>query len=240
MNTILRRGWAGSLALAGPLVALAVPTGAAGQSPATAAYTWVLQQNATHAREWLAAKDFKSLAQAAGNLKLLADRLRARSSDAGWQAAAGQLAQASSTLQTAAQTSDAAAANSALDELAKAIAALPGAPAGAASPAAAPAGNLRALMLLMDAIRGDAKVALLTGQPAAAKQAGLVLADLGQSVAAARPASGLTAEQWNELAGAYVAAAEALARAPANDATAIRPVFKAVAERCDGCHEQRN
>lgn len=60
---------------------------AAESDPALAALHAVLGKNIGHAREWLEASDFKSLAQSGNGLQLLTEMLRARSDDPAWQAA---------------------------------------------------------------------------------------------------------------------------------------------------------
>src|SRR5947208_702901 len=66
-----------------------------------------LAKNTSHARDWLDQKDYKSLAQSAGGLQLLAELLKARSDDAAWQAALGNAVAATSAVQAAARDEDA-------------------------------------------------------------------------------------------------------------------------------------
>ena len=62
-----------------------------------------LAKGASHARDSLDQKDFKSLAQSAGSLHLLAELMQARSDAPTWQAAAGKIVSATSDIQAAAK-----------------------------------------------------------------------------------------------------------------------------------------
>src|SRR5437773_8434807 len=119
----------------------------------SAALHAALAKNVGHAREWLDQKDFKSVAQSAGGLQLLADLLKARSDDAAWQAALGNVVTAASSIQSAARDEDAAKCRTALESLEKAVAAAATLqPTGKPQPLArAPA--IRSLMLTMDAMQ---------------------------------------------------------------------------------------
>jgi hypothetical protein len=74
-----------------------------------------LANNLLHAREWLEQKDYKSLAQTAGNLQLLAELQKSRSDDKLWQEAVGNVLSAASDVQAAAKAEDAAKCKAALD-----------------------------------------------------------------------------------------------------------------------------
>src|SRR6476661_3962770 len=86
----------------------------------SAALHAALLKNIGHAREWLDQKDFKSVAQSAGGLQLLAELLQARSDDAAWLAAATNLISAVTSVQAAAKDEDAVKTKSALESLEKA------------------------------------------------------------------------------------------------------------------------
>src|SRR6478672_1211685 len=79
-----------------------------------------LAKNIQHAREWLDQADYKSLAQSAGGLQLLAEMLKARSDDAAWQAATGKIVSAAGDVQAAARSDDPVRCKAALDSLEKA------------------------------------------------------------------------------------------------------------------------
>jgi cell division protein FtsN len=151
-------------------------------------------------------KDYKSLAQSAGGLQLLAELLKARSDDAAWQAASGNVVAAATAVQAAAREEDAGKCKLTLENLEKAASAAaaikPTGPAQSLSRAPA----IRPLMLTMDAIQADAKIALLTGNVEAAKKQAHVLAELARLVSNSR-----TTEQWHSLAGDFVSAATAAA-----------------------------
>src|SRR5437773_2551531 len=125
----------------------------------TAALHAALAKNVGHAREWLEQGDYKSLAQSAGGLQLLTDVIKSRSDDAAWQAAVGNVASAAGEVQNAARSEDPAKCKAALEALEKAASA-----AAALKPTGQPqslarAPAIRSLMLTMDAIQADAKVA---------------------------------------------------------------------------------
>src|SRR5262245_61044836 len=159
-----------------------------------AALNVALQKNIAHSREWLDQKDFKSVVQSAGALHLLAELLKARSDDSAWQAATTNLIAAANSIQTAARDEDISKCKSALDSLDKASAATTSLkPTGKPQPLErAPA--IRPLMLILDALQGDVKVAMLTGNVEAARKQAFVLAELGKLVSNSR-----NTDQWSSL-----------------------------------------
>ncbi len=217
-------------------VALLFPAAAVSAESAeaiAAALNAALQKNIAHSREWLDQKDFKSVVQSAGALHLLADLLKARSDDPAWQAATTNLITVANIIQSAARDEDSAKCKSALDSLEKASSALTSLkPTGTLQPLErAPA--IRPLMLTLDALQGDAKVAVLTGNVEAARKQAFVLAELGKLVSNSR-----NTDQWSSLAGDFVSAATTAANSTASDPKVVRQQFRAVAERCDACHEK--
>jgi hypothetical protein len=192
-----------------------------------------IDRNIAHAQGWLEADDFKSLAQAAGGLELLAAVLKSQSDDGQWQAAADRVQKAAQTVMSTAQSQDAAAARDALTTLAAATAAMAKLrPAG--QPLPPPKANLRSVMLLMDGMRGEAKIALIAGNAEKAKNQAHVLSELGRVVSNLR-----SGERWARLAGDFTEASLAAARSPAADSAELRPLLKAVSLRCDACHDNR-
>jgi hypothetical protein len=191
-----------------------------------------LHRNTEHAARWLDERDYKSLAQSAGGLQLLAALLRAKSDDPAWQAAFSETIEKITALQSAARSEDDTQCKAALAALQKSLTiADKSSPTGKPLPAPkAPA--LRQLMLTMDGIQADAKVALLSGQSAAAKQQAQVLAELATLVATSK-----STEQWSVLSADFVKACEAAAGSPETDTKTIRPLFRTIAERCEACHE---
>jgi len=219
------------------LVLIALPIGGFAAEPeasVTAALHAALAKNVEHARDWLDQKDFKSLAQSAGGLQLLAEVTRAKSDDAAWQAALGKVVEKAGELQTVARgEEDLAQCRSALDSLDSAVKGAAGlSPNGKPQSLSRPPA-IRPLMLTIDAIQGDAKKALLTGQVEAAKKQTHVLAELGKLVSNSR-----TTEGWSSLAGDFTAAATAAATSNESDPKLVRQHFRAVAERCEACHEK--
>jgi hypothetical protein len=190
-----------------------------------------------HARKWLDEGDFKSLSQSAGGLQLLIEVLRSQSDDAAWQEAISKLSDASKELQTAAVTGDPALCRAKLDALQMATAAAENvAPVG--NRLSSPRATILPLMLLIDGVYADAKIAVLTGRAGDAKKHAYVLAELGRVVSNA-PSSGRTAEKWSELSSGFVEEALAAARSPAEDTQAVRQLLRAVSKRCDACHDTR-
>jgi len=192
----------------------------------------VLVKNVGHAREWLQQSDFKSLAQSAGGLQLLAELTKSQSDDAAWQAALGNVISTVGEIQAAARSEDLAASKVALAGLEKAVSA-----AAALEPTGQPQvlprpPAIRSLMLTMDAIQGDAKVALLTGNVEAGKKQAGALAELARLVSNSR-----NTPQWTALAGDFAKAAIDAATATETDPKAVRQLFRGVAQRCEACHE---
>lgn len=192
-----------------------------------------IDRQAEHARGWLEAGDFKSLSQSAGSLDLLAAVLAAQSDDGPWQAAAGRVLEQARSLRAAAQGENAASAKAALESLTAAnLAASKLQPTG--QPLPPPKSNLRALMLLLDGLRGEAKIALIVGNPEKAKNQARVLSQLGPLVSNLQ-----SCERWSKLSQDFTDASLAAARSTATDAAELRPLLKAVSQRCDACHDTR-
>jgi len=193
-----------------------------------------LTKNIGHARNWLDQADYKSLNQSAGGLQLLAALLKARGDDAAWQAALGKVEAAVAEVQAAAKSEDAGNCRSALDSLEKsatAVAAMK--PSGQPlSPPRAPA--IRPLMLVMDSLYADAKIALLSGNVEGAKKQAFVLAELGGLVSNSRKD-----ERWLSLAGEFTKAASTAAASAETDPQTVRQLLRGISQRCEACHEIR-
>jgi cytochrome c556 len=215
--------------------------GSAAESDTTSALKAALTKNVGHARQWLDERDYKSLAQSTGGLALLAELLKAKSDDAAWQAAVGNVLARASELQAAARgEEDLARCQAALKALEAAAAAVEKiTPTG--QPLALPKGpGIRLLMLTLDGVQADAKIALLTGHVATAKKQAIVLAELSRLLSNARSTEGSNArstEKWSSLADDFSKVTLAAATSAETDAKAVRPLFRAIAERCEACHE---
>jgi hypothetical protein len=191
-----------------------------------------LAKSISHARNLLDQADFKSLAQSAGSLQLLAELLKARSDDAFWEGDVGKVVAAASDVQAAANGADPARCHAALDRLEKATvvaARLHSIPRPQPLPRA-PA--IRPLMLTMDGIQADAKIALIAGNVAAAKKQAHVLAELSRLVSNSR-----NTEKWSSLAADFTTAATAAAQSTATDPQTVRQLLHGVSQRCEACHE---
>jgi cytochrome c556 len=218
-----------------PLLILVVAAIARSAEPVavTNALQAALSKNVAHARDWLDQKDYKSLAQSAGGMLLLAELTKAKSDDAAWQAGVGNVLARIGELQSAARGEDAGKCKAAIDALdASVTAAAAIQPTGQAQALARPPA-IRPLMLTMDAIQADAKIALLTGNVDAAKKQAHVLAELGKLVSNSR-----TTEQWTSLAGDFASAATAAATSAETNPQAVRRLLGGVAQRCEACHEK--
>lgn len=192
-----------------------------------------LDRHVAHARGWLDAADFKSLAQSAGGLEMLAEVLRAQSDDEAWQTVNGRVVAAAKDVRAAAQAEDAEHSHKALANMERQMLAVSKAvPRG--EPLPPPKAGLRQLMLLMDGVRGDAKIALIAGNVESAKNQAHVLSELGRVVSNLR-----SGERWSRLSEEFTEASQAAARSSSTDAVEVRLLFRGVSQRCDACHETR-
>jgi cytochrome c556 len=230
LNRAMRYAFFGLLAVLG---SSAFPFVGAADDAVASALEVTISRNAIHAREWLEQKDFKSLAQSASGLTVLAEMLVARSDDRQWQATTEKVVAAAHEVQAAAGAADLAKCTATLDALDKTVTAIKEIrPSGKAAPIAKPPG-IRPLMLLMDTTLADAKVSLITGQVETAKNESRVVAELGKLVSNSR-----TTPEWLSLAGDFCAAANTAANSTESDPKAVRQLIRGVAERCEACHEK--
>jgi hypothetical protein len=192
-----------------------------------------LANNLLHAREWLEQKDYKSLAQTAGNLQLLAELQKSRSDDKLWQEAVGNVLSAASDVQAAAKAEDAAKCKAALDATENAMAVSIVIRPSGKPVAMTKTPGLRPLMLSMDAIFADAKVSLIGGNAPAAKKQARVVAELGKLLTNLR-----TTPEWSSLAADFSNAAMTAAESSENDPKLVRQQLRGISERCDACHEK--
>jgi hypothetical protein len=207
--------------------------------PLVGALHGTLAKNIEHAREWLDAKDFKSLAQSAGGLQMLAGLLKARSDDAAWQEATGKISTTVTALQDAAKTEDMAKSQAALDALEKQLVAAKAiVPSGKPQPPPS-IGAIRPVMLLMDGIYADAKIFVIAGNVAGAKRQAHVLSELGRVVSNSQSGNAKGRDKWPEFSKAFVEACLAAAKSPSEDAQAVRQLLRGISQRCEACHETR-
>ena len=89
-------------------------------------------------------------------------------------------------------------------------------------------------MFLLDSVRADAKIALMTGNGANAKKSAAVLSELGRVVSNAR-----SGDAWTIMADDFSQIARTAARAESDDPTALKPLFRQISESCDSCHDSR-
>jgi cytochrome c556 len=224
------------------LFAIATGVQAADSSlnPAVAALHGTVAKNISHARDWLDGNDFKSLNQAAGGMQILIEVLQAHSDDAPWQAATGKMLSNVAEVQKAAGSSNAADAKAALASLEKSAEA-----AAALQPAGKPKAisrnpPVRPLMLTLDGIYADAKIALLTGRVADAKKGAYTLSELGRVLSNSQSGNRKGRETWPEMSASFTAAALAAAQSPAEDAASVKKLLHVMSQRCEACHETRS
>lgn len=203
--------------------------------PVLPALRAALETNVEHACEWLEGKDYKSLEKSAGGLELLTELLRARSDDSAWQSAYGAVLAHVRGLQSTARSENADACSAALDQLSTAVAyAKEMTPSGQPQSLPKAAGGMRGVMMILEGLQGEAKIALVTGQPAKAKNSAYVLSELGRVISNSR-----ADPQWTSQSTAFIDASLAAARSPAEDSPTLKPLFHAISQRCEVCHETR-
>jgi hypothetical protein len=195
----------------------------------------VLAAHIGHARGWLDQNDLKSLAQSAGGLELLAEVLRSQSDDPAWQQATRAVIAMSKELRSAAAAGDPAGSRQALAELETAAANAAGlTPRGQPLPPPRSGPGIRPLMLLLDGVYADAKVANLTGSHARAKMNAQVLSELARVVSNSRSEEG-----WAEMSDDFREASLSAAGSTSSDPKAIRQLLRGISESCEACHNAR-
>jgi len=190
-----------------------------------------LTKRAEHAARWLDERDYKSLAQSTGAIALVAEILKSKGDGAAWQSSLADVLAKTRELQAAARDESEAKSKSALTAVEKSISGVEKLePTG--KPQELPQVAIRPLMLTLDSVQADAKVALLTGNTAGAKNQAAVLAELSRLVSNSR-----TTETWSAMAGDFQKACESAANDSQTDAKAVRQLLRGIAERCEACHE---
>ena len=222
------------------LAAWSVDSAEPAPSPSRAEQTRIalhaaVEGNLAYCRQWLDEKDYKSLGQTASGIAILADVLRGQGDAKAWQAATGQLRDAAAKLTAEAGRENADACKAAIDGIdrenqsAKKLDEI-GRPV---KPSRA-AGNLRAMMALLEGTYADAKAALAFGEVEKARQTAYVLAELGRRVAGYQSDT-----RWAADAGAMSAAAVAVALGESADAKMVREQLRGVYLKCEACHDRR-
>ncbi len=193
-----------------------------------------LHTNLGYCREWASANDYKSLRQGLGGMAIIIDAL-ARHTAAGGAEKIAALRESLDKVNTAARSEDAAATKSSLAALSKAIDDCAALPAGAV-PAniGKNSAGFKALMHVVDGTYADAKTALAVGEAAEAKSHALVLAELGQWLAAERGDA-----RWREFSHSMTTAARDAAATAAADEKTLRGKFRDIYVRCEACHDGR-
>jgi hypothetical protein len=204
---------------------------AAEPSDPVAALKAALAKRAEHSARWLDERDYKSLAQSTGGITLLAEVLKSKGDDSTWQLALDDVLTKARELQAVARDEDEAKSKAALANIEQSIGRLERIkPAGAQQEL--PKVPIRPLMLTYDSIQADAKVAVLTGNVAGAKNQAAVLAELSRLVSNSR-----TGETWSHLAADFQKACQTAANTQETDPKTVRQLFRGIAQRCEACHE---
>ena len=194
-----------------------------------------VETNREYCRQCNVGQDFKSLARGAGGLTVLAELVRSQSDDEAWQTATAKLLAAARATEAAAKKADASAARTSLQQIRDDITALSQLqPSGKPLPLAKPSGGLRNLMYVLEATFADAKVSLAVDDAESAKNSAIVLSELGRLVFNER-----TDARWQRWSNNYLAAAREAASSDATQAAKLRPLFHAISQRCDSCHDKK-
>jgi hypothetical protein len=201
---------------------------------ARAALHAAVEKNLGYCRDWLAAKDWKSLRQSAEGVGVLVSVLAGQGDDP-WRASVAGMAAKVPALRKAADQEDAEMCRKLLNQLAaanKELAAVKLTTGRPGKKALEKPEALRPVMLVLDGTYSDAKVALAAGDADEAKSMARVLSELGRMVSNHR-----TDAAWRSAAGAMARAAAELADAKETDAKAIRQHLRGVYEKCQACHD---
>ena len=179
------------------------------------------------------AKDYKSLGQSVGALSILAGAISRHTAEPG-QPQIEALQNGIADLSAAAKATDSAKAEKTIDSLPSIIAAVENAPVAEKPKAVGKTtAGFTPLMFTIDGTFVDAKLALESGDAAAAKSDAIVLAELGQWLGADR-----AGDQWHTQSGDLVKAAQAAAESETNDPKTLRTVFHNIYTRCEACHHR--
>ncbi len=197
-----------------------------------------VEKNLGYCRDWLAAKDWKSLRQSADGVGILVAVLARQGDGDKWRSGVEDLSASVETLCSAADAKEPQKSKELIERLSASNKELAGLavktrPATARS-AAKPIESLRPLMTLLDGTHADAKAALALGEVAEAKSMAVVLSELGRVVSNQRGDA------------AWRAAAEAMIRAAPRRPTKSRPTpkrsassWRGVYEKCEACHNRQ-
>ena len=163
----------------------------------------------------------------------MAELLQAKSDLAAWQTVSGQLVATIGQLQAVARGEDKAKCQAALAALDKQLenSALREEPAGKSIPLPN-SPTIRSLMATMDGINADAKIAVMTGNVAAAKNQAFVLAELSKLVFNTR-----SGEKWTSLCADFEKASLAVATSTDTDPKNVRQLLRGISQQCEICHE---
>ncbi len=216
------------------------PTSSPSPSPSPltrsiAALHTAVSGNLDYCDEWLAGKDYKTLAVTAEGVQLLADALRRFSDGAQWKAAGDELRDGARGLQQAAKAQDAAKCKAALMVLRERGARFAKLrPGGKPAATVRPSASLRSMMSLLDGTFADAKASLAFGEAETAKSTAIVLAELGRVVSNYR-----NDERWSKMSREMIAAALETAEMKSDDPKAVRVQLRGVYQRCEACHNRK-
>lgn len=205
---------------------------------ARAALHVAVEKNLAYCREWLEAKDWKSLVQSADGVGILAGVLAAKGDDDKWRTGVSGLSAQVEALRAAADGKEADKCKELIEQLAAGNKELAGltvkARLATAKSSEKPIASLRPLMTLLDGTHADAKAALAVGDLAEAKSMAIVLSELGRVVSNQRADAA-----WRSAAEAMVNASLEAADEKQTDAKAVRQQLRVVYEKCEACHNRQ-
>ena len=190
--------------------------------------------NLGYSHDWLAVGDFKSLGQSAAALSILTDAIGRHTSDAGREKIE-TLRRTVDDLTKAANAGDQKQADAAVARLPELLTAAAAVPAADTPPAVRKtSAGFTPLMHLIDGTFTDARTVLATGECDNAKTYAVVLAELGQYLAADR-----NGDQWHSQSGDLTTAAQEIAASKSTDPKELRVDFHNLYANCEACHHRR-
>lgn len=198
------------------------------------ALTSSLKTNLDYCQQWLDGQDFKTLAQTAAGVSIVADAL-ARKSDEATAKACQEILQSAKALETAARSKNAAASSTELARLRTKVIELKPAASKADAPLAKPTvGSVRSMMDLLEGTLGDAKTGAAVGDLPSAKINAQVLAELGEVMSTYK-----TDARWKGWNDDFIARSQAVAASESTDPATIKQLLKEVSLSCERCHKKK-
>lgn len=193
-----------------------------------------LKTNLDYCQQWFDGKDFKTLAQTASGVTIVADAL-ARKSDDATAAACKSISTSASALEGAARNKNADLCRTELGNLRQKIAELKPVAAPAPVPSGKPpAASMRSAMDLLEGTLGDAKTSAATGDLDSARTNAQVLAELAELLSNYKSDA-----RWKGWSEDFARTSRAVAASDSTDPSAVKQLLKEVSLSCERCHKKR-